>query len=115
LLHARVRHHTMAVLRPSRARSSLGLLPSRGVPLTGMAWLSPCLPSRACSAGRKSDLLSGSSGYQFQRGRLISLETAAPPGLLPPSDRHNCSGRTPARESPPQASGCVTVPSTSHL
>jgi hypothetical protein len=62
-----------------------------------------------------SDLLGGSSGYRFRRGRLVSLETAAPPGLPPPSDRHDCLGRTPARESPPQASGCVTVPSTSHL
>jgi hypothetical protein len=67
-------------LGPRPAHGSHGLLPSRVFSLVAAARPSPCLPSWASSVNRKRST-AGPSGSRPPRGRLVSCETAGPPGL----------------------------------
>ena len=79
LLHAKVRHCTTAVLRPSRARSSLGFLPSRGVPLTGTAWLSPVPPLTSLLSRAQATCSAAPQGIDSSE---VGLPLSRPPPLL---------------------------------
>ena len=82
LLHARVRHRPAAFYTAPRRVALLGFLPSRVLPLTGMARPSPGLPSRVSLVQARTTGRAHPSGSHFQRDWLVSLETADPPGLI---------------------------------
>jgi hypothetical protein len=80
-LRARVRHRIAAFYTARRRVALLGFAPSRVLPLTGTARPSPGLPSRASLVQARTTGRAHPSGSRFQRGWLVSLETADPPGL----------------------------------
>jgi hypothetical protein len=82
LLHARIRHSRASGLGRHGARGSLGLLTLQGIPprrgapaFTGAPLMG--FPPRDANGPRRNP-----PGSLPQRGWLVSLETADPPGLL---------------------------------
>jgi len=69
LLRTRVRHRGQR-FRSAAARSSLGLRPSRVLPLAGIARSSPGLPS--CGSRRRKRQPRPLQGLPYQRARLVS-------------------------------------------
>jgi hypothetical protein len=93
-----------AVTPHDGSRSSPGIItPSRGFPHPALTRPLPRLPS--CASGRRAETnrTRALQGVDWRGGWLVSLETAAPPGLLvlvPGSQREAC-----ARTSGPVATG----------
>jgi hypothetical protein len=102
-------------LTPPPARSSPGLSALQGsLPrCLGAAFAAP--PLMGFSSRGANDPRPDPSGYRQQRDRLVSLETSDPPGLRGLVTPHDRSSQSPARESPPRAPGCVTVPCRTFL
>jgi hypothetical protein len=97
--------------RPGRARGSLGVSTLQGfLPPSEWPGLHPSSPLELHRAGRKRPHRRAPQGLASDGDRLVSCETAYPPGLLRPRDRPQTLGSISVRESPPRASGCVTVP-----
>jgi len=97
-------------LTPPPARSSPGLSALQGsLPrCRGPAFAEP--PLLGFSPRGANDPRRGPPRFRQQRDRLVSRETADPPGLPCLLTFHERSGRSPARKSPPPAPGCVAVP-----
>jgi hypothetical protein len=72
-------------------------------------------PHEIRSAGDESTTPRPLQGFPTRWDWLASLETADPPEVPPPFDLSRRFDSAAVRESPPQAPGCVAVPSSSHL
>jgi hypothetical protein len=79
-LRARVRHLVQRFRLKTKRVALLGLFPSRVLPLFALARPSPILPSCGCPSDA-SGRTGSTSGSPTQRARLVSLETADPPGV----------------------------------
>jgi hypothetical protein len=93
----------------------LGFRPSRVLSLAGMTTAFTASPLMRLPKQPTSRPIEPPTGYRFQTRLACLSRDRRPSWGSPPCDPPQKFGSVAVRESPPQAPGCVTVPSPSHL